>query len=128
MSIDLSPLLEKAFFAEEVQNASEAIEHALEKFEHTTHTSGRPYEFVAPTDPDEPWLRDQLVARLVYVCESEGAPVPKCGSGIVALFVGRWLYGIPAEDVVRWASERLGTSVEQLRAQYGTHELETALR
>jgi hypothetical protein len=38
------------------------------------------------------------------------------------------LYAVPAEDVVRWASQVLNTPVEQLRMQYGTHEVETALR
>jgi hypothetical protein len=128
MSIDLSPLLEKAFFAEEVQNASEAVGRVLQKAEQVTHAGARPFELVAPSNPDEAWLREQLVPRLVYFCESAGMPVPKCGGTIVALFVGPRLYGIPAEDVIRWASELLGTPVEQLRTQHGTHESEIALR
>jgi hypothetical protein len=128
MSIDLSGLLEKAFFAEEVQNASEALDRALKKFEQVTHVGARPFEIVAPSEPDEPWLRERFVSRLVYFCESEGTPVPKCSGSVVALFVGRWLYGIPGEEVIRWASELLGMSIEQLRMQYGTHEVETAVR
>jgi len=128
MSIDLSPVLEKAFFVEEVENASETVARAEQKFEQVTHIGARAFEVVAPTDPDEPWLREQLIHRLVYVCESEGVPVPECSGTIVALFIGRTLYGIPAADVVRWASGVLNTPVEQLRTQYGTHEIETALR
>jgi hypothetical protein len=128
MSFDLNPVLEKAFFVEEVDNASEAILRAEQKFEQVTGIGARGFEVVAPGELDEPWLREQLVHRLVYVCESEGVPAPECSGTVVELFVGRRLYAIPAADVVRWASQLLNTSVEQLRAQYGTHELETALR
>jgi hypothetical protein len=129
MSIDLSPVLEKAFFVEEVvENASEALARAEQKFEQVTHIGARGFEVVAPGEPDEAWLREQLIHRLVYVCESEGVPAPECSGTIVELFVGRRLYAVPAADVVRWASGVLNTSVEQLRAQYGTHEAGTALR
>ncbi len=128
MSIELSPVLEKAFFVEEVQNASEAVARAQQKFEEVTHIGSRVFEILAPSDPGESWLREQLVRRLVYVCESEGVPVPECSGTIVALFVGPRLYAIPAEDVIRWAGRLLSTSVEQFRMQYGTHEVETARR
>jgi hypothetical protein len=128
MSIDLSPVLEKAFFVEEVENASEALARAEQKFEQVTHIGARGFEIVAPGEPDEQWLREQLIHRLVYVCESEGVPVPECSGTIVELFIGRRLYAVPAEDVVRWASQVLNTSVEQLRMEYGTHEVETARR
>lgn len=128
MSIDLNPVLEKAFFVEEVENASETLARAEQKFEQVTHIGARGFEIVAPGEPDELWLREQLIHRLVYVCESEGVPVPECSGTIVELFVGPRLYAIPAEDVVRWASQVLNTSIEQLRTQYGTHEIETALR
>ena len=90
--------------------------------------AARGFEIVAPDEPDELWLREQLIHRLVYVCESEGVPVPECGGTIVELFIGCRLYAIPAEDVVRWASRLLHTPIEELRAQYGTHEVERALR
>ena len=128
MSIDLNPVLEKAFFVEEVENASEALARAEQKFEQVTHIGARGFEIVAPGEPDEEWLREQLVHRLVYVCESEGVPVPECSGTIVELFIGPRLYAVPAEDVVRWASQVLNTSIEQLRTEYGTHEVETALR
>jgi hypothetical protein len=128
MSIDLSPVLEKAFFVEDVENASEAIARAEQKFEQVTHIGARGFEIVAPGEPDELWLREQLIHRLVYVCESEGVPVPECSGTIVELFIGPRLYAVPAGDVVRWASQVLNTSVEQFRTEYGTHEVETALR
>ena len=128
MSIDLNPVLEKAFFVEEVENASEALARAEQKFEQVTHVGARGFEIVAPDEPDELWLREQLIHRLVYVCESEGVPVPECSGTIVELFIGPRLYAVPAEDVVRWASQVLNTSIEQLRTEYGTHEVETALR
>lgn len=128
MSIELSAVLEKAFFEEEVENASEAVLRAEQKFEQATRIGARVFEIVAPGEPDEAWLREQLIHRLVYVCEQEGVPAPECSGTIVALFVGRRLYAIPAEEVIRWGSRLLSTSVEQLRQQYGTHEVETALR
>ena len=128
MSIDLNPVLEKAFFVEEVENASEAIARAEQKFEQATHIGARGFEIVVPAEPDQQWLREQFVRRLIYVCESEGVPVPECSGTVVELFVGPRLYAIPAEDVVRWASQVLNTPVEELRMQYGTHEVETALR
>lgn len=128
MSIELNRLTEKAFFAEEVANASEALARAMQKFEQVTHLGARAFEIVAPADPDEGWLREQLVHRLIYFCESEGMPVPDCGGMVVALYVGPWLYGIPGADVLRWASGVLSASIDQLRDEYGTHEVGTALR
>jgi hypothetical protein len=128
MSIELNRLTEKAFFAEEVANASEALARAMQKFEQVTHTGARAFEIVAPADPDEAWLREQLVHRLVYFCESEGMPVPECGGMVVALYVGPWMYGIPGAEVLRWASGVLSASIDQFRAEYGTHEIDTALR
>jgi hypothetical protein len=55
-------------------------------------------------------------------------PVPECSGTIVELFIGRRLYAIPAQDVVRWASQLLDTPIEQLRTQYGTHEVRSVLR
>ena len=128
MPIDWSPLLEKAFFVEEVENASLAIARALEEFEDKNHAGARPFEVVIPSDADEQWVAEELVHPLLYFCESEGAVAPRCGGIIVATFVGRHLYAITAEDVIRWSSELLGRPIEQLREQYGTHEVETALR
>lgn len=124
MSIDLTPVLEKAFFVEEVENASEALARAEQSYEQATRIGARGFEIVAPAELDEQWLREQLVHRLVYVCESEGVPLPECSGTIVELFIGRRLYAIPAGDVVRWASQVLHTPIEQLRMEYGTHEVE----
>jgi hypothetical protein len=128
MAIDLSPLLNSAFFVEEVENASEAIERMLEAFERETGAGARAFEVVVPGELDDGWVRDRLVHPLVYFCESEGTPVPACRGMVIALFLGLKLYGIPAEHVIRWAGDLLGTSVDQLRQDYGTHEVETALR
>lgn len=128
MSVNLSSVLEKAFFVEEVEDASEARARAEQKFEQLTHIGARGFEIVVPVEPDQQWLREQLVRRLIYFCESEGLPVPECSGTVVELFVGPRLYAVPAQDVIRWASQVLNTPVERLRAQYGTHEVETALR
>ena len=128
MSIELSGLLEQAFFIDEAQHGSIAIERALETFEQQKHIGTRLVEVVAPEKPDEQWLRERLVGPLIYFCESEGDPVPTCAGVVVALYVGNDFYALTGEKVIKWASEQLGLGVEQLRAQYGTHEVETSLR
>ena len=128
MAIDLQGLLDEAFFAEEVQNASEAIERALDMFQDQTHVGARRFELVAPDEPDEDWLRSGLLQPLIYFCESEGASLPSCGGVMVALFVGSHLYAISAENVVRWGSDRIGAPIDQLRQQYGTQEVDTGVR
>ncbi|HWU89196.1 MAG TPA: STAUR_1299 family protein [Kofleriaceae bacterium] len=129
MSIDLQPLLKSAFYKEEeVQNASEAIERLLESYEKQKHAGARPFETVAPSDPDEQWVREGLLHRLIYYCDSEGAGVPECAGVIVAMYVGSSLYGILARRVIEWASGLLNTPPEKLRELYGTHEVETARR
>jgi hypothetical protein len=47
---------------------------------------------------------------------------------IVTLFLGDQLYGITAADVLQWGSDVLGASIEQLDAQFGTHERDTGMR
>lgn len=128
MSIEMRPLFETAFFVEEVQNASESIERALETYEANTHTGARVFEVVAPDDPDDAWVDDKLVRRLVYFCESEGSPAPRCGGVIVALFHAASVYGITAEQAVRWGSGILGLAPDELRQRYGLSEAETAQR
>jgi hypothetical protein len=111
-----------------VENASISIERALESYEQKIHGGARPFEVVIPSDADEQWVAEELVHPLLYFCESEGFLVPKCLGVVVATFVGRHLYAINAEDVITWGSELLGRTMEQLREQYGTHEIDTALR
>ena len=128
MAIDLQPLFDDAFYAEEVQNASESFARALEKYEATQHVGARPFEVVVPDEPDEQWVREGLLQPLIYFCDSEGAVMPNCGGVVVLMFVGSQLYGIVADRVVRWASELLHVPPEQLTAQYGTHEVDTGVR
>ena len=130
MTVDLSRLLEKAFFEEKaVHNASECVARALEKFEAQRQAGARVFEVVAPREePNEQWLRERLVHPLIYYCESEGLSVPRCAGVIVALYVGTGMHAIAAEDVLGWASEILAETAEELRDEYGTHEGESALR
>lgn len=129
MSIDLQPLLENAFYKEEgVQNASDALERLLKSHENQKRAGARQFEVVAPPHPDESWVRDGLLRRLIYYCDSEGAGMPECAGVIVALYVGSNLYGLLAQRVIDWASGLLSTPPEKLRELYGTHEVETALR
>ena len=128
MSIDLAPLLDQAFFSEELRNASESITRALETYEERTHGGARPFEVCAPASLDEDWVRDRLVHPLIYFCESEGTPLPRCSGVVIMLFVETRLYAISSADVIRWASTILRASVEELQDTYGTHESQTALR
>jgi hypothetical protein len=125
--MSIETLLETAFFAGDIENASETIERALEAYEADTHAGARVFEAVAPDEPDPAWL-DDLMRRLVYFCESEGSPTPRCGGVMVALFHHGRLYGITAEHAVGWGSEALGVSPHELRERYGLGEVETALR
>lgn len=128
MAIDLKGLLRKAFFIEEVHNATEALERARDQFSEATKTAGQSFEVVAPPISDENWVREGLLQPLVYYCESEGMPIPRCAGVFVSLFVGDQLYCIGAAAVLKWAEQQLGTSAEELRSLYGTHEQETVLR
>lgn len=128
MAIDLKRLLDKAFFVEDVQNATEAIERARRKYVETTETAGMSFEVVAPPEPHETWVRERLLRPLVYFCESEGSPIPRCSAVFVSLFVGARLYCLTVGEVMEWAHQQLGLSPERLRDEYGTHEQDTALR
>jgi hypothetical protein len=129
MAIDLRPLLDKAFYKEQpVKNATLSIEKAADDFARRTNTDGVSFEVVAPTDADEAWVHRMLLRPLVYFCESEGRPIPRCAGVFLSLFVGDALYCISGADVIGWVNEQLGLSADELRSRYGTHELETAQR
>lgn len=128
MAIDLQPLLEEVFYKEdEIQNASEAIERLLEAYERHKHAGARAFEIVVPPEPDEQWVREGLLHRLIYYCDSHGEELPECAGVIVAMYVGSSLYGIPVGRVIEWASGLLSMPPEGLRDLYGTHEVESAL-
>jgi hypothetical protein len=128
MAIDLDRLLQKAFFVEQVHNATEALERARTQFIADTKTGGVSFELVVPPAPDEPWVLERLLRPLIYYCESEGSPVPHCPGVFVSLFLGSTLYCVRVAEVLNWAEDQLTISVEELRDRYGTHEAGTALR
>jgi hypothetical protein len=129
MAIDLQPLLEDVFYKEEeIQNASEAIERLLDAYESQKHAGAEPFEIVVPPEPDEQWVREGLLHRLIYYCDSKGAEMPECAGVIVAMYIGPNLYGVAVRRVFEWASDLLSTPSEQLQKMYGTHEGETARR
>lgn len=128
MAIDLEDLARRAFFSEQVVNASEAIERARRQFTAATHGGATSFELVAPAAPDQAWLEERLVRPLVYYCESAGTSLPACPSVFLSLFRGDRLCCIAVADVLAWAEAELGVGADELRARYGTHETETALR
>jgi hypothetical protein len=128
MNIDLDGLLERAFFTEQVRNATEAVARAREQFAERTRTEGVSFELVAPPQVDEAWVRERLARPLVYFCESEGRPIPRCAGAFVSLFTGDRLHCIAASDAIAWAAAQLHTDNDELLRLYGTHEVDTALR
>jgi hypothetical protein len=127
--MDLKLLLEKSFYQEQpVKNATISIEKAADDFARRTNTDGMSVEVVVPQDPDEPWIHRMLLRPLVYFCESEGRPIPRCSGVFLSLFRADALYCISGEEVIRWAGKTLGLDAGELRDRYGTHEVETSLR
>jgi hypothetical protein len=128
MAIDLKPLLARAFFVEKVRDATQSIERAREKYEQLAYAGALSLEYVVPPDPDEGWLRERLLRSVVYFCESEGRSLPRGAGVFISLFAGDSLYCLTVPELLAWADEALGLSVDELRTLYGTHELETTLR
>lgn len=122
MSLDLSPLLARAFLTADAARANAALAEAREQ------SSGRSWEIVVPAAPDAAWLEDVLVRKLVYFCEATRAPLPGCGNVFVSLFTGDRLSCVPAADVIAFAVETLGLPVEELVRRFGTGEVRHALR
>jgi hypothetical protein len=129
MSIDLQPLMSRAFYDEKVgRTATESLERVGNEFARRTNQEGFHYEVVVPQVPDEEWVRERLLHPLVYFCDSRGSPIPQCPGVYLAMFVGDRLYGISAADMLVWASETFNLSPDELERQYGTHEVGIGLR
>ena len=127
--MNIEPLLSKAFFVSEGgRNATLALGQALDRYRELFKTEGEAFELTAPQNIDAAWVRERLVGSLVYFCESKGTPLPKCGNVFVALWVGDKLHCIRAADIIAWAVQTLGMTVEEMDKHFGTHEVETALR
>jgi hypothetical protein len=122
MSLDLSPLLARAFLTAEAARANEAIEEARGE------SRGRNWEVVVPAEPDADWLSETLLRRLVYFCESTRAPLPGCGNVFVSFFAGDRLCCVTAAEVIAFACETLAVSAEELVRRYGTGEVRHAVR
>src|SRR5436190_21312282 len=101
--IDLSRLLDKAFFTEEhVVNATEAITRANDRYLELANGGGASFDIVAPLEPDENWARERVLHPLVYYCESKGATLPRRAGLFVSLFAGDKLYCLVPQDVIAW--------------------------
>jgi hypothetical protein len=123
MSLDLSPLLARAFHTSEAPRATIAIAEARD----LQPEGSRSYEVIVPAGADRAWLETALVKKLVYYCESTRAPLPACGGVFVTLFVGEHLYCVLASDVIAFACDALGTTSESLVQRFGTGEVRHAL-
>ena len=122
MSLDLSPLLARAFFTAEATRATVALGEAR------ALSSGRSWEIIVPAEPDTTWLTETLLRKLVYFCDATRAPLPGCGDVFVSFFAGDRLCCVAAADVIAFAMETLGVSAEDLVKRYGTGEVRHALR
>jgi hypothetical protein len=122
MSIDLSPLLARAFVTAAAVDANAALDDAR------AQANGRSFEIVVPPAPDAAWLEGTLLKKLVYFCETTRAPLPACGNVFVSFFADERLCCVAASDVIAFAGEALGLSVEEMVLRYGTGEVRHALR
>ncbi|MFT3765167.1 MAG: STAUR_1299 family protein [Minicystis sp.] len=121
MTLNLSPLLARAFLTAEAARATAALGEAREQ------SGGRSWEIVVPPEPDLAWLEGTLLRTLVYFCEATRAPLPACAGVFVSLFAGDRLCCVRAAEVIRFACDTLGVSPEELVRRYGTGEVRHAL-
>jgi hypothetical protein len=121
MTIDLSPILARAFFTAGAADATAALDEAR------ALSSGRSWEIVVPAEPDAAWLEGTLLKKLVYFCETTRAPLPGCGDVFVSFFAGERLFCVAAADVIAFAGEALGLSTDEMVARHGTGEVRHAL-
>ena len=73
------------------------------------------------------WFVDQLLAHLVYHCESTRSPLPQCEGVFVSFFVGRRLFCVGAAQVMAFSAGLLGVAEEEFVTRYGTGEVRHAL-
>jgi hypothetical protein len=125
MTLDLSPLLARAFLRADASRTNEAIAEAREGFAQAGERAFS-WEIVVPAEPDRPWLEELLLRRLVYHCESSKAPLPACAGVFVSFFVGTELFCVPASEVVAFGAALLGQSPAALVARFGTGESRVA--
>lgn len=123
MELDLAPLLARAFHSAEASHANVAIAEAREKL-----GEARSYEVLVPDRPDDDWLSEGFLKKLVYFCESTRAPLPGCPGVFVSFFAGDRLHCVLASEVIAFACDRLATTSEDLVRRYGTGEVRHALR
>jgi hypothetical protein len=128
MTIDIQALTRHAFICAPAEGATPALAQARERFSTESGLAGFSFEVVAPDQPDERWVKEELVRPLVYYCESVGAPLPNCSGVFLSLFYGKHLYCIVAAEAIAWAATTLRTDAGTFARNYGTREQDTALR
>ncbi len=117
-------LTEAAFLIARAVDANATLASAREL------RGGRAFSFeaVVPEGADERWLRDELLPKLVYHCESRGAALPACGGVFVSFFVGDELRCVDAAEVIVQACAALGTTPAELTLRHGTGEVRHPIR
>jgi hypothetical protein len=86
------------------------------------------FEVLVPDDAGEAWVREQLLPKLVYLCESRGAPLPACAGVFVSFFVGAELRCVDASVVIARACALLQTTPAALVQAHGTGEVRHPVR
>jgi hypothetical protein len=124
MSDFFQPLLDRAFHRIPSREANAGIQ--------TMRDSGpaplRSYEATLEPGSGAAWLSETLLPRLVYHLESLTIRPPDYPGIFLSLFVGEELLFLHMVDVMRFASQTLGLSDDQIYARWGTQELRTAVR
>jgi hypothetical protein len=114
----LDNLLEKSFLTAPAVDANRAIDEARGQL-----AGGFSVDVIVPDEPDEMWAADQLVRPLVYLCESCGARLPRCGNVFVTFFMKDRIACVRASDVVTWARALLEVDDRELVLRYGPQEI-----
>jgi hypothetical protein len=122
--MNLDELLDEAFLVANQANATRAIAEARDLIAREGHLDGVSYEIVVPAGADETWIKDKVLAPLVYFCASRGASPPACPGVFLSIFSGGHVYFVLAAEALAWMKERLALDDRELIARYGTGETE----
>jgi len=128
MSLDLSPLFERAFLTTEALRATEALAGARAEIEAGQSARAHNYQVVVPEGADAGWFEETFLRRFVYYCESTRAPLPACAGVFVSFFAGDRLCCVAGFEVIGFACEVLGVGADDLVRRFGTGEVRHALR
>ncbi len=124
--MDITSLLEEAFFAADEKSATSAIEQARALVSEQAKVDAFSLEVVVPENPDDQWLHERVLHPLIYFCQSIGAPPPNCAGVFVTFFSRGRVHCVLGAEIVAWADHELGLDAQALVDLYGTGERQRA--